>query len=786
MNSDLNVWPVRGDVEHLHVGRHKDGQLAEDELPEEAEWLLAGVPRELADVLRDTGQWVTLRCRPWLSAGAFRGLQRNMQRCQLRQLAERYREAETLEECSYSQPQHVPWGELDLDHVVSAGQVFKLQDVPKDKSAHLRRIGFQALRQGKVAVALLAGGTNLRLGIGEPPVGCSRMLQLCSNKSILQLCCERIRRMASLCTSVSDKRGMPPPVGNNEPRPGRASIPVFVMTSRLTHRCVVEHFEANHYFGLPPRDVLFFEQPVLPVLDNADRLLPQSLGGEFAYAPGGTGQALRALAGSSALEQMRDRGVECLHILGTENLLARVCDPVFIGFCRDLDIDCACKVVDRLDVKEDLELFCVRQSPVSTQFADIEDAACGVDPTEAPNEVLNLRSCTGTLTYGGSINSVYMSVSYAEEVVGRPVRARRLARAMPFLDFHLEPEPLVVTERVIPARTPRSEAENGTRDHAAPERHRHQPAPGVPVGCWPAESTSPELSCQRALLTAAAEVRSQSFAGPEGSPEDMCWRCDVHLDCDGPVAVVRVKSAKAGPSRLPRSLLGPHGVEAAVAAHAAAMPLRCSLVVPTKPNAWVLETSILDYFAYTDRAVALQVPRQLEFAPVRESKGRHSVDAARKAMHLLHSSWITVAGGKFAIPTNSDPNAIVEVSPLLSYEGEGLGSTGICDADPLKLPLHLPGPNEVPVGTSQDADAAAVPDEATDGLDTRPYYLQEYPRRLEVSCSHVPRFLSSGGPNCNSNNVPCDFSRDWKATWPPTPSRCEVADDLEGRYSPPI
>jgi len=584
--------------------------------------------------------------------------------------------------------------------------------------------------------------------------------------------------MATICTSVTDKRGVPAE-RSSEQRPGRASIPVFVMTSRLTHRCVVEHFEANQYFGIPSRDVLFFEQPVMPVLDNAGQLLQQSLGGEFAFAPGGTGQALRALAGSSALEQMRDRGVECLHILGTENLLARVCDPVFIGFCRDLDIDCACKVVDRVDVKEDLELFCVRQSPVSTQYADIEDAACGLEPTEAPNEVLNLRNCTGTLAYGGSINSVYMSVSYAEEVVGRPVRARRLARAVPFLDFHLEPESLVVTERVIPARSPRSEAENGTS-----ERHKSQPSPGVPVGCWPAESTSPELSCQRALLTAAAEVRSQSFPGPEGRAEDTCWRCDVHLDCDGPMAVVRVKSAKAGSARLPRSLFGARGVEATVAAHAVAMPLRCSFVVPAKPNTWVLETSILDYFAYTDRAVALQVPRQSEFAPVRESKGRHSVEAARKAMHVLHSSWITVAGGKFATSTNSDPNAIVEVSPLLSYEGEGLGSTGICDGDPLSLPLHLTGPNEVQVGTVHEVDAATVPDESTDGFDTRPYYLQEYPRRLEVSCSDVPRFLTTGGPNYYTD-VPCDFSREWKATWP-TPSRCDVSDDLEGRYSPPI
>jgi len=106
-----------------------------------------------------------------------------------------------------------------------------------------------------------------------------------------------------------------------------------------------------------------------------------------------------------------------------------------------------------------------------------------------------------------------------------------------------------------------------------------------------------------------------------------------------------------------------------------------------------------------------------------------------------------MAGGKFAPSTNSDPNAIVEVLPLRSYEDEGLASTGSCDRGPLSLPVHLVGPNEVQVGTVHEVDAATVPDAAADGFDTRPYYLQEYPRRLEVSCSQVPRFLSTGGPN---------------------------------------
>ena len=74
----------------------------------------------------------------------------------------------------------------------------------------------------------------------------------------------------------------------------------------------------------------------------------------------------------------------------------------------------------------------------------------------------------------------------------------------------------------------------------------------------------------------------------------------------GAVAVVRVRDAARGPPRLPTSLQGANGAEALRVALQEAAPLRCSLVVPNKANAFVLETSILDYFAFTDRAVALK------------------------------------------------------------------------------------------------------------------------------------------------------------------------------------
>lgn len=683
--------------------------------------LLTGCPRELAENLRESGQAALLRCKPWLSSGALRGLQRSLQCAQLKNTVHRYRDIESADQYGFAVPVSVPWAELDLDHVISAGQVFSAEEAQHDKVMHLRKVGLQAIRQNKLGVVLLAGGANWRLGGNF--VGCSsRLLNLKSGKSIIQLMCERVRRVAMLCRT-EDKRWQK-----------RITIPVLVMTSRLTHRSVFEHFEANQYFGLHPGDVIFFDQPVSPVLDMAGRLLPQSLGGEFAQSPGGTGAVLRALANSSALEQCRDRGVECLHICGTENLVARVCDPVFIGFCRHLDVDCAAKVAERNDVTEDAELFVVRQSPVSTQFADVEDAACGLEALQAPKELLQARNRAGMLSYNSFINSVFMTVSFIQEVVDRPVPMHKVPRVVPFLDFYVDQE----EPEVVPDSSPPSLATQNSSPKSG------KPA-GLAMGSWPSESVSVDLACQRALLAAASEMRQNQKLGPEEGAS----RCDMHLDAVGAVAVVRVREATKGPRQLPSSLTGPSGAEVLRSALSEQSLLRCSLVVPSKPNAWVLESSILDYFAFTDRAVAFKVSREVEWAPVRDAKGRHGPETARLTMHRLHCAWVRAAGG--SIEERQNESDTLEVSPLLSYEGEGLGARPVpgskrvdLDGSILKLPCHLTGAQEAPEEAAEKLDETAMT-QAADGLDTSAFYLQEYPLRPAVSASNAPMLKDPGG-----------------------------------------
>jgi UDP-N-acetylglucosamine pyrophosphorylase len=698
-------------------------------------------------------------------------LQRSLQRANLPLLLDRYTDSEAVDECKYTLPPVISWCDLDPDHVISSGQVFKREEASHERLWQLRKLGLQVLRQGKVGVVLLAGGANHRLLSGHPPVSCNaRTLQLCSGKSLIQILCERIRRIASLAKGPEDSKATPP--GQLLPRP---AVPVFVMTSRLTHRSVVEHFESRNYFGLSSRDVVFFEQPVQPVLSEDGRLLPQSLGGEFAHAPTGTGVLLKALKESSALDQIKDRGVECLHILGTDNLLARACDPFFLGFCRELDVDCACKVVERLRPEEDLDLFCVRQSPVTTQFADIEEAACALAVSEASPEVLHDRvppsgSSAGALRYPGLLHSYYFTVTYIEEVLTRPIRLHRLARVVPFLDFHMALPPSLDADVVMIDSPPPNDPVPQDKAPISGQILTAQPLLGPKFGkkavlpsaplalySWPQETLASDLPMQRALRTAAAEVRGSAKGDSVMDGEEEAWRCEVELnanDSQNPIAVVKVRSAERGSLYVPRSLRLLGNVQA----ERANLGVRCSLVVPTQPNAVALETFLSDYFVYTDRAVAFEVARFTELALVCEDTGLFSPDNARASMSSLHRGWLVAAGCRLE---ESKPGSIVEVSPLLSYEGEGgfgdvieaLALTGVCQdgqqAFVLDLPCHLPSVEE---SSAHQQEIAPAPDETcvdpevnqefSDGLDTRNFYLQEYAHTLKISNTQATQFRS--------------------------------------------
>ncbi|GLC67245.1 hypothetical protein PLESTF_000532900 [Pleodorina starrii] len=82
-----------------------------------------------------------------------------------------------------------------------------------------------------------------------------------------------------------------------------------------------------------------------------------------------------------------------------------------------------------------------------------------------------------------------------------------------------------------------------------------------------------------------------------------------------------------------------------------------------------LELFIFDTFPLAgDRTALVEVDRREEFAPVKNAPGSatDSPDTARAAMLSLHAGWVRAAGGVMSCSEG------VEVSPLVSYAGEGL------------------------------------------------------------------------------------------------------------------
>ena len=125
--------------------------------------------------------------------------------------------------------------------------------------------GIAAIAQGQVAALVLAGGQGTRLGF-DGPKGCYD-IGLPSGRTLFQLLAERLIRLKQIASAGS-------------------TIPFYIMTSPINHEVTVQYFKDQNYFGLPPEDVLFFEQGMLPCLTKEGKIILEGAG-KVAMAPDG-------------------------------------------------------------------------------------------------------------------------------------------------------------------------------------------------------------------------------------------------------------------------------------------------------------------------------------------------------------------------------------------------------------------------------------------------------------------------------------------------------------------
>lgn len=171
-----------------------------------------------------------------------------------------------------------------------------------------RQAGEDALRAGKVAAVMVAGGQGTRLGFDLPkgmyPIG------PVSERTLFQFFADTLR-------AVGDRYGV--------------TIPWYVMTSKATDRETRDYFEQQDYFGLNRQDVLIFQQGTMPAVDSTSGKLLLAADDSLALSPDGHGGTVAALDRSGALDDADRRGVTVLSYIQVDNPLADLCDPTLIG-----------------------------------------------------------------------------------------------------------------------------------------------------------------------------------------------------------------------------------------------------------------------------------------------------------------------------------------------------------------------------------------------------------------------------------------------------------------------
>jgi len=187
--------------------------------------------------------------------------------------------------------------------------------------AEARARGHALLAEGTVAALVVAGGQGTRLGF-EGPKGAFPLGPV-SRRSLFEQQAQKLRRAIAAY-------GRP--------------LPWLVMTSQATDASCRELFARSGCFGLPPADVRFFRQGVMPAVDFEGRLLLEAPD-RLALSPDGHGGAIPALAASGLLDELEERGIRRLAYYQVDNPLVPILDPLFLGLHDLRGAEMSCKVL---------------------------------------------------------------------------------------------------------------------------------------------------------------------------------------------------------------------------------------------------------------------------------------------------------------------------------------------------------------------------------------------------------------------------------------------------------
>ena len=252
--------------------------------------------------------------------------------------------------------------------------------------------GIEAIRQGKVAAVLLAGGMGTRLGSDNPKgmynVGLTHELY------IFECLINNLMEVVHQADSW---------------------IHLFVMTSDKNNDATIAFLKEHDFFGYNAEYVHFFKQEMAAATDYEGKIYLEEKG-KLSTSPNGNGGWFISMKNNGMLDIVHREGIEWINVFAVDNVLQRIADPCFIGATIQKNCVVGSKVVRKNAPDEKVGVMCL-------EYYELTD------------ELMNAKDEKGEPAYNyGVILNYLFKVQDLEKIMAEKMPLHIVEKKIPYLD----------------------------------------------------------------------------------------------------------------------------------------------------------------------------------------------------------------------------------------------------------------------------------------------------------------------------------------------------------------
>lgn len=224
--------------------------------------------------------------------------------------------------------------EVVKGNIEPSDDAVSIKDIEENRERYVA-LGTEAIKEGKVAALLLAGGMGTRLGSDKP----KGMYNIGITKDVYIF--EMIIRNIM---DVVNQTGV--------------WIPLYIMTSEKNNDDTINFFKEKNYFGYNEEYVDFFIQEMAPASDFEGKIYLEDKD-RISTSPNGNGGWFISFVKAGLSKKAKAVGVEYINVFAVDNVCQRIADPCFVGAMLDGGFRSAAKVVSKAEPEEKVGALCL-------------------------------------------------------------------------------------------------------------------------------------------------------------------------------------------------------------------------------------------------------------------------------------------------------------------------------------------------------------------------------------------------------------------------------------------